>query len=41
MTQKEELTELRRLKIDPDRYFSKTEWDRLKELEVLEKGNRL
>ena len=39
--QKQELQELRKLQKETNRFFSKTEWKRLKELEVLEKGNRL
>ena len=41
MTPAEELKELRELQKDTNRYFSKTEWEQLKHLESLEKGNRL
>ena len=41
MNNKAELEELRRLQKDITRFFSKTEFERLKDLENLDRGNRL
>lgn len=41
MSNKSELIELRKLQNDKSRFFSKTEFERLKYLEDLEKNNRL